>query len=258
MTVKQELVNELKKNENILQILPYEMLEKEWQARKGYLKIGMGYVAPLDDLTSATKMMKELGVIGKIAVKKYAGKTYVIFKGFPGQRKIITGTRYLANNPKVVRLAVGPKGVMKSVKGGFVLTAVLFVGIEVFNYFLNDRATLSELLGTISGDLIKLGISSICAVVAGLAIGSVAVIGSIAAVPLLATVAVGILVGMRLDNIDEETGATKALIEAYERAGINITSAWEDFTSIPDRIAQEVYQWEQHLFTQAIRRARSY
>lgn len=258
MTVKQELVQELKKNENVLQIFPYDELVKEWQARKEYLKTGWGYVAPLDDLATATKIMRDLGVLGKISVKKYAGKTYVIFKGLPGQREIITGTRYLASNPKVIRLAVGPKGVMKSVKGGFILTAVLFVGIEVFNFFLNDEATLSELLGTISSDLIKLGIASICAVLAGLAIGSVAVIGSVAAVPLIATVAVGILIGKILDVIDEETGATAALIKAYERAGINITSAWEEFTDIPNRIAQEIYHWEQSLYARAVRKATSY
>lgn len=67
-----------------------------------------------------------------MVIKEYLGKKYVLFKGLAGQRKALKGRRYLAQNPKVVRMAVGPTGVVKSVKGGFILSAVLSVGIEVF------------------------------------------------------------------------------------------------------------------------------
>lgn len=117
---------------------------------------------------------------------------------------------------------------MKSVKGGFVVTVVLSVGIEVFDYFIRDTATLSNLLGTVTGDLMKIGLSTIEAAAAGLAVGASAALGSVAAAPLIAAIAVGILTGFALDKIDKKYGATQALIKGYERIGINLSNIkWE-------------------------------
>ena len=96
---------------------------------------------------------------------------YIIFKGYAGQRTYLRGARYLLSNPNIVRLAIGPKGITDSVKGGFVITAVLSTGIEVANYLLNDTATLHQLLGTVTADLVKIGIASICATIAGVLAG---------------------------------------------------------------------------------------
>ncbi|WP_293268573.1 hypothetical protein [Neptunomonas sp.] len=230
MNYEQKLLKDLKKNENVIQVLDYDLFVKEWEARKGTLKTGAGFAAPAGDSIIAAKLLKEFGFDAqKVTVKTYAGKKYVIFKGYPGQREIFKGTRYLAQNPQVVRMAVGPKGIVSSVKSGFVLSVVLSVGIEVFDYVIRDDALLSELLGTITSDLIKIGLSSIAAAVAGLAVGSAAILGSVAAAPLIAAIAVGIVTGLVLEKIDRKLGATSALIKAYEKMGLDLREMKYEF-----------------------------
>jgi hypothetical protein len=180
-------------------------------------------VSPTNDSVIAAKLLAEFGIKpNQLLLKQYGRKTYVIFKGYPGVRKIFRGTRYLTENPKVVRMAVGPKGVAKAVKGGFVVTVVLSVGIEVFDYFIRDTATLPELLGNVSSDLIKIGVSSLAAAAAGLAVGTATAIGSIAAAPLVVAIGVGVITGMILEKIDKKYGTTAALIKAYENLGIKL------------------------------------
>lgn len=223
MNLEKKLVTELQNNEQTIHVLPLAELQQEWEAVKGSAKNVANYIAPTIDATVAARLISEFGIsTGKVIVKKYAGKDYVIFKGLPGNRKIFKGNRYLTKNPKVVRMAVGPKGVVKAVKGGFVITVVLSVGIEVFDYIIRDNAALSELLGTVTGDLIKIGLSAIAGAVGGLVVGSAAVIGSVAAAPLIAAVAVGIATGYLLDKIDSRFGATQALIRGYKQIGIDL------------------------------------
>lgn len=221
MNRKQELINELQQNEHIIHVLPVEELEKEYIEYKKTTKTVLQHVAPAKDAAWAARLIYEVGGItpGQVKIKQYANKQYVIFKGRPGDRRIFKGTRYLTDHPTVVRMAVGPKAIVKSAKGGFVLTAVLCVGIEIFDYIIRDTALLSELLGTITGDLIKIGLSSIAGLAAGIAVGSAAIIGTTAAAPIIAAIAVGLLVGLALDEIDEHFGATQALIRAYSRLG---------------------------------------
>ncbi|MET1254958.1 hypothetical protein [Aliikangiella maris] len=248
MNLEQKLVQELQKNEQVLQIVAVEDLEKEYQARKNKFKSGAAYVAPIKDAVAAGKIIKEFGIKAtKVVIKQYAGKKYVIIKGYPGARNVLTGTRYLASNPKVVRMAIGPKGIVKSVKGGFAITVVLSVGIEVFDYLIRDTATLSHLLGTVTSDLIKIGISTIAGAVAGLAVGSAAIIGSIAAAPLIAAIAVGVMTGIVLDKIDSHFGATKALIQAYDNIGVRLREIkWEFNRNM--RFLEENPQWIPCLF----------
>jgi hypothetical protein len=224
MNYEQKLVHDLQKNEQIVQIVKTDDLIKEW-ATKDNIKTASGYVSPVMDALLAKKILKELGSdVDKVVIKQYAGKSYVIFKGYAGNRKILKGTRYLANNPKVVRMAIGPKGITSSVKSGFVISIVLSVGIEIFNYFIQDTATLSKLLGTVTSDIMKIGFSSIAAAVAGLTIGTATVLGTAAATPLIVAIAVGVVTSIALEKIDGKIGATRALIAAYEQMGINLTA----------------------------------
>lgn len=222
MNVEEKLLQELKSNEQVIQMLSYDDLIKEWQALKPHAKTILGHKSTYDSAVIAAKLLRDFGIqSNKVLIKTYAGKQYVIFKGYPGARKIFRGTRYLIDNPKVVRMAVGPKGI-KNIKGGFVLSVVLSVGIELFDYLIRDTATLSHLLGTITGDIIKIGVSSIAGAVAGLLVGGSAIVGTIAAAPLIAAIAIGVLTGYVLNQLDSKFGATAALIAAYEKMGIKL------------------------------------
>ncbi len=221
MNYEQKLENDLRNHENIIQLIEASTLIQEYQEAKGILK---SYTAPTLDAITASRMINELGFeTNQVEVRKYQnGKKYVIFKGHPGNRSIFIGTRYSVKNPEVVRLAIGPKGIVEPAKSGFVISFILSCGLEVFEYLIQDTYTLSKLLGTLSSDLIKIGLASIAAAAAGLIVGSVAIIGSVATAPLLVAIAIGIVTGKTLDKVDRRFGATKALINAYARIGINL------------------------------------
>lgn len=233
MNLDDKLVSELQSKEQIIHVLPLHELQQESgtfsETLKDAGKTVAGYVSPFIDATVAAKLIHDFGIsTNKVLIKQYAGKEYVIFKGYPGNRNYIKGTTYLTKNPKVVRMAIGPKGIIKSVKGGFAITVVLSVGIEVFDYIIRDNAVLSELLGTVTSDLVKIGLSSIAAAAAGLVVGSSVVIGSVAAAPLIAAIAVGVATGLLLNKIDKRFGATQALIRGYKQLGIEIDKIkWE-------------------------------
>ena len=78
------------------------------------------------------------------------------------------------------------------------------------------------MLGVVTTDLIKIGLSSIAGAVAGLLVGSMVTVGTVAAAPFIAAIAVGIVTGLALDEIDERLGATQALIRAYKKIGIRL------------------------------------
>ncbi len=221
MNYEQKLLQDLRKNEHTIQILSSDDLLAEYQAVKGATK---AYTVALLDSTTAIRLLMELGYrVDQLEVRTYAnGKSYVIFKGYAGSREIFRGTRYLTSNPQVIRMAVGPRGIVSSARGGFVIGFVLSVSLEVFDYLIRDDATLSHLLGSISTDLVKIGISAIAGAVAGLAVGSAAIIGTIAAAPLIAAIVTGVVVGMVLDELDSRRGVTQALIKGYERFGIRL------------------------------------
>ena len=254
MNTKEKLLHEMRSNETVLQIFSAEDIAREWEQLRGPTRTAANFVAPTLDAITLSKMIRELGLMGRFVTKKVGEKTYVILKGSPGSRRILRGTRYLASNPKVVRFAIGPKGVLKSVKGGAVLTAVLFTGINILEYFLKDSVKLHTLLGTLSSDLIQIGISSLCAALAGLAVGAAAVVPTVAGAPLFAAIAVGVLTGFVLSAIDERTGATSALIDFYEEVGIELTSTWDELMALPGNIAREIARWERHMTNRAIRR----
>lgn len=225
MNLEQKLVKDLQQNEHILQIVALEDLERERAERKATIKTVAGFTAPAIDAKSAAAIIKEFGVeTNKVILKRYAGKDYVIFKGRPGNRNVLKGTRYLATNPKVVRFAIGPKGIASSAKTGFAITFVIATGIEILDYVLRDNASLAELLGTVSADFVKIGLSSVAGLVAGMTVGSAAVLGSVAAAPLIAAVAVGVATGLALEAIDVRFGATRALILGYKKVGMDLAN----------------------------------
>lgn len=253
MQVKAKLVQTMRDNETVVQVFPADELLLEWEKLRNPTRNLANFVAPALDAATLAKLTRELGLFGKSITQKVGQKTYIIFKGYPGQRKILRGTRYLATNPKVVRLAIGPKGVLKSVRGGAVLTAVLFTGINILEYLFRDSVALHTLLGTLSSDLVKIGLASVCAALAGLAVGSATIVAGVAGAPLFAAIAVGVLVGFTLDTIDERLGATKALIEFYESIGIELTTTWSKVTSMSSFVSRELARWEQRIVKQAIR-----
>ena len=241
----------LRRNQEVLIIFPLEELQQEWrQSRIRTAHKLAGYVAPAKDSLTAMQLCRELGIHGRVAVTTAAdGSSYVIVKGYPGTRTILTGTRYLTTHPKIVRLAIGRVGLAGTVLEGGMLTIVLYAGIDVLDYILNEHATLAMLSANLATDLLKVGVSSVAAAAVGLIIGGMT---TVAAGPLLAAIFVGTGTAIALDMIDRQYGVTERLAEAIADYAQELGKKHDEIKESLDRAPHEfergliwrMYKWD--------------
>jgi hypothetical protein len=219
-----KLRKSVKENSHTLYAFSAEDLIKEWEYKTGKkhaelvtdkIKSASGYVSPFMDSIVASKLIKDLGFFGKVVTTIKGGKSYIVFKGLAGKRTIFTSTRYLANNAKVVDMAIGKLGLNKSILGGLRLTIYLTIPINILLEFTRDHFSMTRLLGTTATDVIKLMAAAGASVIASMAVGSIT---AVAAGPLIAAIAVGIATGYILSELDEHFGITEALIEFMDKS----------------------------------------
>jgi hypothetical protein len=190
------------------------------------LTFGAEYAAALKDgAMILPKLLKDFGVTGQYYIKMYNGKEYIIFKGYAGLRKVVTGTRYLSDNAKVLEMAIGRAGVIRSgIKAG-VLSLVLIAAADVAEYFLRDDETLEELGVKLFDDIAKTLISTAIAVAVS---ALVAAAGAPVVVPLAVGLAVGVLVTWGLDHLDEKYRLKEKLQEWVDRTSIEIRRSLDE------------------------------
>ena len=185
-------------------------------------------------MRTLSKLVGDLGgFTTKVDIKSYGGKLHIILKGHPGLRRVLTGTKYGIKNPKVVKMGLGKVGAVHAAKSGGILSIILLSAYRVIDYFLTDEATLSQRIGSLATDVVKVGIAtgaSIAAASGYVALGFAAAIGPIAAV-----VIVGVLTSLALSFLDEHYGITDKVIAGLE--DIN-----EDLDNKIENIKQSLYK----------------
>ncbi|AZZ90392.1 hypothetical protein EUZ85_06525 [Hahella sp. KA22] len=175
------------------------------------LKTGAGLVSPTQDLTLVGKIAAEIGLAGRFVTRMVEDKAYIVIKGYSGLRKSLTGTRYLASNPKVVDMAIGQLGVNSNLIKGARLTIYLTVPLTVLQFILSDEKSLSVLIGTLATDIVKVGVAATVGSAAAYVVGAFT---TVAVGPLLAAVFLGVATSFLLEELDQKYGVTSALIES--------------------------------------------
>ncbi len=191
--------------------------ENQGKLWTGPFKDGLGSVKLL------YKLSKDFASWKGARVEFRQGKTgeLVIFKGWPSGRKLVTGTRYKVDNPKIVELQIGKPGLRAAAKESARFGIYLVVAVDVADYLLRDNATLGQLLGSLSIDLPAVVLASAIGAaagsfVAGSSIGAFALIGSFACGPFLIAFGVGILAGFAFFELDQQFGLTDKLSALYD------------------------------------------
>lgn len=179
---------------------------------ENYKKLA-GISGSLNDTRTLVRVIQDFGFEiegGQYYTKVHKGKTRIVFKGYSGLRRTLTETWYATNNPKVVNMMIGTKGLLKSAAKGGALSFVLVAGIEVveFQQLAEDERMLSDLGVNIFSGLTKTVIASAVAFAAGFALASAA---SVAAAPIALGIAVGIGVSFLLDHLDQRFEITAKL-----------------------------------------------
>jgi len=194
-------------------------IQSAWQKVKNNVGNGASYYASADDALTMAKLVADLGGIGARAyIKNYGGKPHIILKGHAGLRTVLTGTKYGMANPKVVSMGLGKVGAITAAKQGGMLTVVLLSGYRVIDYFLTDQATLSQLIGTLSTDVVKIGIATAASIGAAIVTAGIT---TIAVGPIVAIILVGVGVSMLLEFSDNKLGITDRVIAGLDELGSN-------------------------------------
>ncbi|PHM29068.1 hypothetical protein [Xenorhabdus innexi] len=158
---------------------------------------------------------KSLGV--KAKEYKVKGITYIKITGRESVGKLITGSVYRIDNPQILKIGIGSKGIIDGVLGGVkycIYFSLAYRGVELMT---KDEYALADFLGNITVDIAKLAITILATIV----------IGKVVTAPLLLIgasligIAVGIfLIGvgitMFLNALDNDYGITNKIIEKYK------------------------------------------
>lgn len=196
-------------------------VQAAWQKIKGKAAVGASYYASADDAVTMAKLVGDLGGVGARAyIKSYGGKPHIILKGHAGLRTVLTGTKYGIKNPKVISMGLGRSGAVGAAKQGGIITVALLSAYRVADYFLADQATLSQLIGTLATDVVKVGIATGASILAATAVGA----ATFAVGPIIAVVFVGVGVSMLLEYADNRLGITNRVIAGLDELGDNTVS----------------------------------
>ncbi|ATC83965.1 hypothetical protein [Pseudoalteromonas agarivorans] len=197
----------------------HNSLSSKWKRIKDQLKTGGGLYPLFDDVKAlaiiAVAMQRQGNVFGKFKIKVYNGSPAIIMSSYPGIKAHLTGTRYLASNPKLFTIGVGKLEAAKAMKGGFVLTLVISVTFHATDYLLNDQKTWHDLVAGVAVDMAVVGAaivttSTILGVASSASAGLATIIAGTVLVPLLVVVVVGVAFSIAFSDT---SGYVKVLSE---------------------------------------------
>ncbi len=198
------------------------------------------------DSAAAVAIVRRMGLSGRAYIKHVNGKAYVILKGHPGQRAVLTGTRYLRSNPKVAKLVLSSKDLAKGAAKMTGIAVVAFAALRVVEHVLSDGdPRLTNLFGTIATDVAKFALAAGAGYLAGAAVGALT---TLAAGPIIAAVIVGVGASILLDRVDRKFGVTESLVRAIE-------DTVDRFENPFRKLARYINAWEEHFVQQAINQA---
>lgn len=196
--------------------------DRLWVRYKTESRFVANYFSTATDIALLTRLANDLGSpVGRVYFKTYGQRAHIIFKGHPGLRTILTGTRYGVQNAKVVSMGLGRAGVRASARSGGIISIFLLTVWNIADYVMRDEATLGDLLGAIGSDVVKVAIAgAIGAQVGAMVVGTV--IGTFALGPLAVAVIIGVGVGLALDAIDDRYRLTARLQDMLDRGIANM------------------------------------
>ncbi|ASG86334.1 hypothetical protein DTG75_09315 [Salmonella enterica subsp. salamae] len=190
------------------------------------------YAGNIRDTVSATKNLSKLfsyqqagkivftlkGLGVKATQYAYQGKLYVKITGYPSLRRILNGTRYRFNHPKVLEVGIGSAGFRNGIMSGARFCIWFSACWRLIELIFKSDHDIAALLGNVTMDVAKVIVSVFVSKLAGripaLYLSSFFVTS--AAVPvwgeIVCAVALGFFIAYILNEVDEKYGLSDKLI----------------------------------------------
>lgn len=174
----------------------------------------------LADIARGHKLLEEIGLTGGYYIRKHRGKKYLILKGHADLRNMLKGTRYLADNPKLLAVGIGPIAATNAAKLNAAIGIALYSAVDVYDFF-NGDIGISELLGNLTYNGISAVVSSTMGLLASAAVGAIV---TSAAPAIGAGIVVGVAISTLANFLKEQYSITESIsneigwhLEALER-----------------------------------------
>lgn len=186
---------------------------------------GAANIVKLISYKDAGKIVFTLTGLGIKAVQySYGGKMYVKITGYPSLRRILNGTRYRANHPKLLELGIGKAGVQAGIVSGARFCIWFSACWRLVELIFRSDHDVAAFLGNITMDIAKVIVTVFVTkvVVGGVASLATAFSASLV-VPIWGeiffVVVLGFAIAYELNDYDYNNELSKKLIECI-RDGI--------------------------------------
>ncbi|MET4905959.1 hypothetical protein L9G71_14090 [Morganella morganii] len=170
--------------------------------------------------TRLTRIIHEFGGLG-VKAKEYVGKNgnvYIRLSGNPGVRAFLNGTKYLADNAKILYMGIGTQGQNDVSIKATRFSIVYSLAYRAVELIFKDEYTLTNFFVNVTMDMAKLAISM---KVGGLVVGYFVTAGYLASGSVIAIslgiFVVGIAVSLILYEIDDYFGISESIIRELKK-----------------------------------------
>lgn len=158
---------------------------------------------------------------------KYGGKIYIKITGYPSLRRILRGTRYKVNNPQILELGIGKKGINAGIMDGAKFCIWFSLAWRAVELIFKSEHDVAAFIGNITMDIAKIIVTifatKILVMAGGALVAGMASVGFAVTLPIAAgimlTIVIGIGITSVLDYLDKEYGLSQKLI-AVVREGM--------------------------------------
>ncbi|MCE9892071.1 hypothetical protein [Citrobacter portucalensis] len=159
--------------------------------------------------------LKGLGI--KATQYAYQGKLYVKITGYPSLRRILNGTRYRINHPKVLEVGIGSAGFRNGIMSGAKFCIWFSACWRLIELAFKSEHDVAALLGNVTMDVAKVIVSVFVSQSVGSTLGlAVPLLFSSAAVPvwgeIVGVVVLGFIITWSLNEVDNKYELSDKLI----------------------------------------------
>lgn len=177
---------------------------------------GMKNMSKLVSYKDAGKLVINLKGLGIKAVPYvHKGVTHIKITGYPSVRRILNGTRYAVNNPKILDLGIGKAGINAGILSGARFCIYFSAAQRVVEFIFSSEHDVATFIGNITMDVAKVVVTMFVTKIAmGVITGVAAAAGVV--IPVTLGIAIGVSLGFyityKLSDFDESYQLSEHLI----------------------------------------------